>query len=190
MALDYANITVELREVLLKDKPPSMLKASAKGTVPVLVLADGTVIDESEDLMRWALAQHDPDNWWRLELESATNELVDENDHVFKKHLDHYKYADRYPELPQSAYRARAEVFLSKLEEKLGLQRFLVADQFTFSDVAIFPFIRQLAFVDKSWFDQAPYPRLQAWLAVFLDSNLFLNVMTKFPSWREDAVNE
>jgi glutathione S-transferase len=190
MALNYADIEVELREVLLRDKPHSMLRASAKGTVPVLVLPDGTVIDESADLMRWALSQRDPENWWRNALESASNELVNENDHVFKQHLDHYKYADRYPELPQSAYRAKAEVFLRKLEHRLDLQRFLMDERLTFSDVAIFPFVRQFALVDKAWFDQAPYPQLQAWLATFLDSDLFLNAMTKFPRWREDSINE
>ena len=190
MALNYADIEVELREVLLRDKPFSMLKASAKGTVPVLVLPDGRVIDESADLMHWALSHRDPDNWWQDELENGTIELLEENDHVFKKHLDRYKYADRHPEHPQSAYRAEAEVFLRKLEHKLGLRQFLMADQLTFSDVAIFPFVRQFAFVDKTWFDQSPYPGLQAWLQTLLDSDLFISAMTKHPRWREDAVNE
>ncbi len=185
MALNYAGVELEHREVLLKDKPRSMLKASAKGTVPVMLLPDGTVIDESVDVMRWALAQHDPDHWWSEALMAATNTLLEENDFVFKKHLDQYKYADRYPEKPQSFYRAEAEQFLKQLEQRLSQQRHLLDDRLTFADVAIFPFIRQFAFVDKTWFDQAPYPMLQSWLCSFLDSALFLNVMTKYPTWRE-----
>jgi len=185
MALDYAGITVELREVLLRDKPRSMLLASTKGTVPVLVLPDGRVIDESVDLMRWALTQGDPEHWWRHDLEAATNSLVEENDHVFKKHLDRYKYADRYPEQPQSFYRAKAEMFLRQLEQKLVLTRYLLDDRITFSDVAIFPFVRQFAFVDKGWFDSAPYPKLNAWLQSFLDSDLFLSVMTIYPRYED-----
>jgi glutathione S-transferase len=185
MALNYAGVEFELREVLLRDKPPSMLKASAKGTVPVMLLADGTVIDESADVMRWALAQHDPDHWWSETLKTETNTLLEENDFVFKKHLDQYKYADRHPQQPQSIYRTRAENFLQQLEHRLGQQQHLVDQRLTFADVAIFPFVRQFAFVDKSWFDQAPYPLLQSWLCTLLGSALFLNVMTKYPTWCE-----
>jgi glutathione S-transferase len=185
MALNYAGVELELREVLLRDKPPSMLKASAKGTVPVMLLADGTVIDESVDVMRWALAQHDPDHWWNEALKTETNTLLEENDFIFKKHLDQYKYADRHPEQPQSFYRAGAENFLQKLEQRLRQQQHLVNKRLTFADVAIFPFVRQFAFVDKTWFDQAPYPLLKYWLCSFLDSALFLSVMTKYPTWRE-----
>jgi glutathione S-transferase len=190
MTLNYAGIAVELREVLLSDKPRDMLRASPKGTVPVLQLTDGHVIDESIDVMHWALAQRDPDHWQRDDLNGDAGRLVEENDLVFKKNLDHYKYADRYPQHPQTYYRHEAGKFLSQLEQKLCLHSYLVADQLTFSDVAIFPFIRQFAFVDKTWFDQAPYPRLQAWLQKFLDSDLFLSAMTKFPRWHEDQVHE
>lgn len=186
MALQYASVNVELREVLLRDKPVAMLEASAKGTVPVLVLPDGRVIDESYDVMRWALAKSDPDSWWQQDLEPETDELVNENDFVFKQHLDRYKYADRHPEQPQSYYRGKAERFLQLLEQKLTLNTYLLTGQPTFADIAVFPFIRQFAFVDKAWFDQAPYPKLQGWLQAFLDSELFLSVMTKFPRWEED----
>ena len=186
MALNYADVEVELREVLLRDKPRAMLQASAKGTVPVLVLADGSVIDESAAVMHWALGQKDPDNWLRVDLQDETDSLVNENDLVFKTHLDHYKYADRYPEHPPSHYRNQAERFLQQLEQKLILRKYLLADKLTFSDVAIFPFVRQFVFVDKPWFDQAPYPKLQTWLQSFLDSDLFLSVMTKHPRWLED----
>ena len=190
MALNYAAIDLELREILLRDKPRSMLRASAKGTVPVLVLPNGKVIDESADVMHWALEHNDPDRWRRDVLSARTQTLIDENDKVFKPQLDRYKYADRHPEHPRSYYRIEAERFLLQLEQNLKLNRCLLDDQITFADVAIFPFIRQFALVDKPWFDQAPYPKLQAWLQSFLDSVLFLNVMKKHPVWREDPSDE
>ena len=167
-----------------------MLQASAKATVPVLVLADGSVIDESIDIMRWALAQKDPDAWWRDELADSALALVEQCDIDFKIHLDHYKYADRHPQHPQAHYRQLAELFLQILEHKLTLQRFLFDDRPTFADVAIFPFIRQFAMVDKVWFDQTPYPRLKAWLQWFLSSVLFTDVMTKYPLWQEDVIDD
>jgi len=185
MTLSYAKITLEHREVLLSEKPRSMLMASAKGTVPVLVLPDGSVIDESAEIMHWALDQHDPHSWWRQEHATTALALVDENDFQFKVHLDHYKYADRFPAQPQSHYRGEAEKFLLKLEQRLDTHRYLQNDRPGFSDVAIFPFVRQFAFVDKPWFDQASYPKLQHWLQSFLDSDLFKNVMAKIPLWQE-----
>ena len=187
MALSYAAIELQLREILLRHKPPSMLLASAKATVPVLVLPDGSVIDESVQIMRWALTQRDPDHWWRSDLEDRTQALVEENDFVFKAQLDRYKYADRYPQFPQSHYRAEAEKFLLHLEQRLELHRYLLDGQLTFADVAVFPFIRQFALVDKPWFDRAAYPRLRAWLGWFLDSDLFADVMIKHPLWSEDS---
>jgi glutathione S-transferase len=189
MALNYAAVGVELREVLLRDKPPSMLTASPKGTVPVLILPDGSVIDESIEVMHWSLGRNDPDHWWREDMATETNSLVEENDLVFKRHLDQYKYADRYPAHPQDFYRNEAEGFLRQLEHRLVLSPYLMDDQLTFPDVAVFPFVRQFAFVDKAWFDQAPYPKLQAWLQSFLDFELFSGVMTKYPVWRE-AMND
>jgi len=190
MALNYAAVALQQREILLSDKPRSMLRASPKGTVPVLVLPDGRVIDESAGVMRWALAQSDPDHWWRDDLEQVSKRLVEENDLVFKQNLDRYKYADRYPDQAQSHYRDAAARFLSQLEQKLAVTRYLADERMTFADVAIFPFVRQFAFVDKAWFDQAPYPGLQAWLQSFLDSKLFLDVMAKYPRWREDTLND
>ncbi len=190
MTLKYAGIAVELREILLRDKPPSLLAASPKATVPVLVLPDGNVIDESYDIMRWALENSDPDHWWRYELATETQSLVKDNDLSFKKNLDRYKYADRYPEHPQVYYRSTAEEFLRELEQRLTSWQYLQADRITFSDIAIFPFVRQFALVDRLWFDQAPYPRLQDWLQWFLNSELFTNVMTKYPLWREATEDE
>jgi glutathione S-transferase len=190
MALNYACVSLDLREILLSNKPESMLRASPKATVPVLVLPDGRVIDESVDIMRWALAQSDPDHWWRDDLAPGTQALLADNDLVFKLQIDHYKYADRYPQHGQSWYRTEAEQFLRQLEQRLSLHRYLLSDRLGFVDVAIFPFVRQFAFVDKPWFDQTPYPALQAWLQAFLNSVLFSNIMTKYPLWREDSSDE
>lgn len=190
ITLAYAGIPVEHREVLLRDKPAAMLKASAKGTVPILILPDGSVIDESYAIMRWALGQRDPDYWWQEKLATETDALVKENDFDFKLHLDHYKYADRFPKHPASHYRQQAEKFLLNLEQKLMQHSYLQGDQLTFSDVAVFPFVRQFAFVDKAWFDQTDYPSLQIWLQSLLDSVLFTDVMRKYPLWQEGETNE
>jgi len=183
MTLQYAAIGVEHREVLLRDKPEAMLEASPKATVPVLKLPDGKVIDESSDVMQWALKQRDTDHWMRDELAEQAFALVDENDFQFKQQLDQYKYADRHPQHSQKHYRSEAERFLVRLETMLGSHRYLLDEQLTFADVAIFPFIRQFAFVDKVWFDQAPYPKLRIWLGLFLESDLFTGVMHKYPPW-------
>ena len=185
MAIAYAGPRVELREVLLAKKPPSMIAASSKGTVPVLVLDDGHVLEESYDVMRWALEYSDPDAWWSGELAERTQQLIEENDFQFKTHLDHYKYADRFPAHSMMHYREQGEVFLGRLETMLQQHRFLLTNQLTFADVAVFPFIRQFAHVDKTWFDQAPYPNLQNWLQSLLESPLFLGVMQKFPRWEQ-----
>ena len=186
LALYASGVKVELREVALRHKPPSMLKASPKGSVPVLVLPDGHVIDESWDIMVWALRQDDPNGWLgknSIYIDAATP-LVIENDTVFKTNLDRYKYADRYPQHPQIYYRSAAETFLQQLECRLDTTHFLLGDAMSIADVAIFPFIRQFAEVDKGWFAQAPYPLLRRWLEVFLSSEDFGAVMKKYPVWR------
>lgn len=187
MALNYAGVKLEHREVLLSDKPRAMLEASAKATVPILKLPDGSVIDESVDVMHWALEQRDTDRWWQDEFATQSLALIEENDFSFKTQLDHYKYADRYPQQLQSDYRTQAETFLLQLENRLESRPYLMTDQLTFSDVAIFPFIRQFAFVDKPWFDQTPYPNLQKWLQSFLDSILFTGAMNKYPTWHDSV---
>jgi glutathione S-transferase len=185
LALYASGVAVELREVTLRDKPSSMLEASPKGSVPVLVLPGGRVIDESWDIMHWALQQHDPDGWLggnSVYIDAAIP-LVNENDTAFKTNLDRYKYADRYPEHPQIYYRCAAESFLQQLECLLGTTRFLLGDVMSIADVAIFPFIRQFSEVDKCWFAQAPYPLLRRWLEIFLSSEDFSAVMKKYPVW-------
>jgi len=175
MALKYSGIAVEIREVKLSNKPQEMLNYSPKGTVPVLILSNGDVIDESLDIMLWAMSQHDPNNW-QLE---GFKQLIDENDSVFKQHLDKYKYSMRYPEHSTEYYRQQGEVFLQQLEQSLEKHKYLLCDQITIADVAIFPFIRQYAHVDKQWFDQTPYRQLQTWFDEFLQSDLFNAVMKK-----------
>nr|WP_284738896.1 glutathione S-transferase [Pseudomonas marginalis] len=177
LALRYSGVPVRIVEVSLKAKPAEMLALSPKGTVPVLSV-DGEVIDESLAIMQWALAQHDPDNWL-LEGDPAVLALVAENDQGFKYHLDRYKYAERYPEQPMDHYRAEGEVFLQKLEGLLTGHAYLLADQPSLADMALAPFVRQFAHVDRDWFAAAPYPRLQQWLERFLQSPLFVGVMAK-----------
>ena len=181
MAIRYAGIEVELREVLLKDKPAEMLNASSKGTVPVLEV-EGQVIDESLDVMLWALDQSDPDNWLRCEDTSFS--LVALNDTVFKADLDGYKYAGRDKE-KELHHRQRGENFLAMLEENLSGHRYLSSDVMTLSDVAVMPFVRQFANVDITWFDSTPYEKLRVWLGELLASPLFTCVMKKYPVWKQ-----
>ncbi|MVV49281.1 glutathione S-transferase [Pseudomonas sp. PB120] len=181
MALRYSAVAVDIVEVSLKAKPPEMLALSGKGTVPVLN-ADGQVIDESLDIMRWALAQNDPQDWLLKDDpagQAHITALIDENDQIFKVHLNRYKYAERYPEQPMTVYRAEGEVFLRKLDELLEGREYLLAEHPSLADVALMPFVRQFAHVDREWFGQSPYVRLQAWLQRFLDSDLFIGVMRK-----------
>jgi glutathione S-transferase len=182
MALRYSGVAVEIQEVSLKDKPAEMLKLSPKGTVPVLALPDGQVIDESLDIMRWALAQNDPEDWL-MQGERAqrklTEELIAENDSPFKQALDRYKYSIRFPEQPREVYRAEGELFLAKLEALLGNTRYLCRDSCSYADIAIFPFIRQFASADETWFAQASYPKLRDWLKGLIEAPLFVSIMQK-----------
>lgn len=184
LALAYAGIPVELREVVLKDKPVRMLELSPKGTVPVLQLPDGDVLDESYDIMLWALAQHDPNNWHEPSYQDDIAALIKKNDDEFKYWLDRYKYSVGYPEHSEEYYRNKGEEFLAYLEALLEKNRYLLADHTTLADMGVFPFIRQFAFVDKGWFDQSPYPKLQVWLQEQLDSGLFKGVMFKYGQWK------
>ena len=184
MAIAYASITLEMREVALANKPAAMLAISPKGTVPVLQLSD-RVIDESVEVMRWALSQSDPENWLALDSHQEQSTLIEENDNEFKGWLDKYKYWDRYPEQSQQDYRMKAENFLSTLELRLQQNSYLLGDNMCMADIAIFPFIRQFAFVDKPWFDDADYPSVQRWLNQFLQSKLFEQVMVKQALWQQ-----
>ena len=186
MALQVGGTPYELREIQLRNKPASLLAASPKGSVPVLVLPDGKVIDESWDIMLWALHQRDPENW----LGDAgrhirdTWSLVEENDNHFKAALDHYKYADRHPEHPQAHYRTQGESFLWKIEAHLAGRAYLLGDSLTLADAAIFPFIRQFASVEPDWFSRSPYPGVRHWTDALKQSALFTASMQKFPEWQ------
>jgi len=181
LAIKTSQVKVELREVLLKDKPKEMLAISPKGTVPVLLLPNDQVIAESKEIMLWALSQNDPNNW--LDNSQNATALINHNDHQFKPHLDRYKYADRYPEKPREFYREQVVSFLNLLDQKLKVNPYLLADKISLADMAIFPFIRQCAFVDKHWFDQTSYSNLQKWLEKMLTSRLFNSVMEKYSKW-------
>ena len=184
VALAYAGIEVEMREILLKDKPADMLAISSKGTVPVLQLPDGQVIDESLDVMHWALARHDPDGWLTPQPE-LTAQLIEENDGPFKDALDRYKYHVRFPEYSREYYREQGEQFFQKLENLLEEHggKGLVRDSYALADMAIFPFMRQFANSDLKWFESAPYPLLRAWLNSHVNAPHFLRVMKKYPLW-------
>jgi len=164
-----------------------MLDISSKGTVPVLLLADGTVIDESMDIMSWALQINDPEQW-RFDNDDVTaRHLLEQNDGSFKINLDFYKYADRFPEHSMQTYRQRGEVFLSLLETCLSKHAYLTSECMSQIDVAIFPFIRQFAFVDKDWFDQSSYVELQRWLTKMLALDMFTSVMKKYQQWEQNS---
>ena len=186
MALRYAGIDAEIREIELRNKPLHMIQLSPKATVPVLLLESGEVLEESLDIMRWALQQRDADGW-RLpgdqEKRDAMEALILVNDREFKQALDRYKYPERYPEFPVENYRQQGEVFLHMLEDHLLVSACLFGDALSMADIAIFPFIRQFAGVDSAWFNDAPYPRLRGWLEARVQSTLFTDVMQKNPVW-------
>lgn len=179
MALAYSKIKVQQYEVDLKNKPQALLDASAKGTVPVLVLENGYVIDESIDIMMWSLKQSDPDGWLSPEQREKGDELIKINDFKFKPILDNYKYPQNSEKKDPLYYRDNATVYLEQLNSLLTKNRFLLADHITYADVALFPFIRQFCMVDTQWFEQSEYKQLQTWLNTFLNSDLFLAVMKK-----------
>ena len=183
MSIAYSGAQVELREVVLKDKPPAMLEVSPKGTVPVLIDIDGTVIEESLDVMRWALAQNDRDNW--LDGLGLSEPLISTCDGEFKQWLDRYKYAVRFPEHEEVWYRGKAETFLATLESRLTGSQFLNGPALSVTDIAIFPFIRQFANVDLTWWASHPYPNVARWLEELVSSELFIRVMKKYSQWRD-----
>jgi len=186
LALAVSGQVCELREVVLRDKPAALLKASAKATVPVLVLPDGTVIDESLDIMRWALERNDPLKW--LAADAATLTRIAGCDGPFKRHLDRYKYPNRY-QLPNGlADRDQAADFLRTLDSTLKSQSHLHGASFGLADAAIAPFVRQYAHTDPAWFAAQDWSRLQEWLAAFEASDLFATAMQKFEPWTPESV--
>ncbi|MBN4080152.1 glutathione S-transferase [Beggiatoa alba] len=191
MALLESGVSVELREVDLNVKPAEMLAASPKATVPVMLLPDYQVIDESIEIMKWALSRKDSNAWistYSDKQREQMERLIKENDTQFKQHLDHYKYAARFPAFSPEHYRQQGTLFLDKLEQRLLNSRYLFGQQLAFADIAIFPFIRQFAHVDQDWFYQTRSTQLQDWLNGFLDSEQFASVMRKFPVWQAGDV--
>lgn len=189
LAIAKSGVQCELREVVLKDKPQQLIALSPKATVPVLQTRDGKVIDESIDIALWALTQADPDDWYQglsTDQHQQALDLIENNDGEFKYFLDRYKYADRYPDQSQSYYRQQGEKTLAHLEKLLEKNGCLLSENWTLADIALLPFVRQFAFVDKDWFDQSPYPLVRAWLQDFLDSPLFKSIMTKYAQWQPD----
>ena len=179
LALTISGTQCELREVKLSDKPQAMLDASPKGTVPVLVLADYTVIEESLAVMRWALGRNDPEGW----LARDDADLIAQNDGPFKHALDHYKYPNRYDDCDPLPHREAGLVFLRQLDGRIGEQGQLCGGRRGIADMAIFPFIRQFANHDREWFDAQDLPHLHPWLAGHLQSALFQTIMQREKPW-------
>ncbi len=179
LALLQSKIKVEIREVDPSNKPVELTQISPKATVPVLVLVNGKVLDESLDIMLWALQQNDPEQWLDEELQGLTQQLICENDVGFKSFLDKYKYSDRYPEFSREYYRQQGETFLLKLENLLNETPYLLGKNITLVDIAIMPFIRQFAGVDPGWFTKCKYQKLREWLNKQLESENFRTAMQK-----------
>ncbi len=187
LGLKSAGIKVELREIVLRNKPAHMIELSPKATVPVLRLNTGEVIDESLDVVIWALKQNDPSNLLSPENHSLEEmlKLIAENDGPFKHHLDRTKYSVRYPEDNKEDHKQQASEFLLKLNNRLSNQSFLFGNQCSLADITIAPFVRQFANIDRTWFDQEPWPHLLRWLTEFIESELFHSIMVKYAPWQE-----
>jgi len=182
MALKQAGIVFSLVEVSLRQKPQALLELSPKATVPVLHCADGRVLDQSLDIMHWALSQNDPAHWLDTADQPDNVTLLQANDGVFKHWLDRYKYFERYPERTQEAYRDEAVLSMVKpLERRLAQRPYLGGDTAGLTDVAIFPFVRQFAAVEPEWFAASPWTATRDWLSGWTQSDLFTVVMAKTP---------
>ncbi len=188
LALAYSGIDYEHREILLKNRPDELYALSPKGTVPVLQLNDKTVIDESIDVMKWALAQSDPEHWYTENIK-VQNSLIDQNDGDYKKWLDKYKYHVRFKDGSYEEYQYAVGEILKTYESILSKSPYLCGDKVTLADMALFPFIRQGAYVDLNWFN-AQFPKLSTWLKIFNESELFETIMKKYTVWKsgEDGI--
>jgi len=181
MVLSYMEVSVELREVLLNERPQSLYKISSKGTVPVLLLKDGKVLDESLDIMQWAIKQGEQ-KLYEDKL-NEQNQLIKYNDKKFKYWLDKYKYHVRYLEHSREYYQRKCSKTLAEYDMRLRENEYLMGDRIRLADIAIFPFIRQCANVDQNWFNNK-YPNLNQWLEIWKQSRLFKSVMMKYNQWR------
>lgn len=183
MALLMSGTVCDIREVKLSQKPEELIALSPKATVPVIVRTDGTVIEESLDIMRWSLGRNDPEGW----LAREDRALIEANDGPFKYHLDRYKYPERHASDP-AKHRAAGLALLGVLETRLATQHNLCGDQRGITDAAIFPFVRQFAETDRAWFDAQPLPNVQVWLRSHLQSALFGAIMVRLEPWRPGDV--
>jgi len=177
----YSKISYEHREILLKNRPEKLYKLSPKGTVPVLNLSDGKVIDESLDIMKWSMSVNDPDSWFVNNITDQLN-AIRTNDHHFKKWLDKYKYHDNYPEFPIQYYRDKCELILNGFEKKLDNKNFFFCHKLSLGDMALLPFIRQFANVDINWFNER-FTNLPNWMDGLIESEIFQSMMKKYVVW-------
>jgi len=186
LAIAACNIPVELREVVLRDKPDEMLEASPKGTVPVLIKPDGNIIEESFDIIKWAIAHSEMSDWIAFDEAQVAemHALISESDGPFKLALDHYKYPNRYENIDREAEREKGAAFITKLDAMLDGQPYLFGDTFSLADGAILPFVRQFAHVDMDWFYAEPWTKAINWLDAFKESARFKGIMTKYDQWQ------
>lgn len=184
LAIAASDQRVELREVVLRDKPEAFLATSPSATVPCLDTG-AEIIDESRDIMVWALSAHDPDGW--LAMPQDGHDLIDRNDGPFKTALDRYKYASRHADVDITAERSKALEFLRELDTLLRENDWLFGARPSLADMAILPFVRQFAHVDLTWFNTQPLPQVARWLGAFKASRRFTSVMQKYPQWTPDA---
>lgn len=180
MALSVSGADYEHREVVLRDKPPEMLDVSPKETVPVLVTQDERLLEESLDIMRWALAQRDPEGW----LERQDEDLLAANDGPFKHHLDRYKYSTRYDDVDPEEHGAKAVEHLRVLDDRLADSPYLCGEKRGFTDIAIFPFVRQFVNADRNWFSAQGLTHIEKWLDGLTRSELFTGIMAKHAQWK------
>ena len=187
LAIQASGQRVELREILLRDKPEAFLQASRKATVPVLVLPDGRVIEESRDIISWALAQADPEGWLAGLSEAQINAHFEALDGPFKHHLDRYKYASRYDAEEGQVHREAGAAYLQQWNKLLAAQTGLSGDRLGLLDFATLPFVRQFRIADIGWFDAQDWPNLHRWLQDFLNSPSFAAIMQKYAPWQSEA---
>lgn len=190
LAIAVSGIEVELREILLRDKPEAFRAASAKATVPVLQCGDGKILEESRDIMFWALEQSDPQDWlapWRRDQQQVKT-FLERLDGSFKTHLDRYKYASRFDPEEATANRDAGAEFLGEIDQTLSHQPTLSGDRAGIMDYASLPFVRQFRIADENWFDAQSWPHLHEWLQQFLQSQAFAAIMQKYPPWQPGEV--
>ncbi|QDE31289.1 glutathione S-transferase [Shewanella polaris] len=190
LAIYASGQQVQLRDIVLSNKPPEMLSASAKGTVPVLITADGLVIDESLSIMQWAFSQTDPDDYIDKSMPNSLADMlavITIFDNEFKGHLEKYRSSKRYHEPSLIQDRQQCEHYLTDLESRLCLHQYLMSDKPSLTDLALMPYIRQFARVERQWYLQSPYPNLRQWLNRYLQSRMFSKVMSQNPMWLDST---